>query len=236
MRCKNCGWPNDDDAKRCVKCNSPLTRPTVATGHGQPSRPVSPVVDRKEENAHPEPPRQRGATSLTNEWSACPSCGYPVSRKLSRCPGCGTANKGYIDADSPADSPAVTPAPPVTVTETPRETPVTPHTPLDNTGSRPAAASSLTLQRESWINENRCHAPETLEGDRITLNRANTDPDNNTIDPAAQAIIVNENGRWYIENLSPAATTFVKVTRRMELEEGDIIVMGNRLFTFHSKK
>lgn len=232
MRCKNCGWPNDDDAKRCVKCNSPLTRPTVATGHGQPSRPVSPVVDRKEENAYPEPPRQRGATSLTNEWSACPSCGYPVSRKLSRCPGCGTANKGYIDADSPA----VTPAPPATVTETPRETPVTLHTPLDNTGSRPAAASSLTLQRESWINENRCHAPETLEGDRITLNRANTDPDNNTIDPAAQAIIVNEDGRWYIENLSPAATTFVKVTRRMELEEGDIIVMGNRSFTFHSKK
>lgn len=235
MRCKNCGWPNDDDAKRCVKCNAPLTRPTVATGHGQPSRPVPTVVDRKEEVAHPEPPRQRGATSLTNEWSACPSCGYPVSRKLSRCPGCGTANKGYIDADGPAVAPGPA-TPPVTVKETPRENPVKVGTPLNDTGNRSAAAPSLTLQRESWINENRCHAPETLEGNRVTLNRANTDPANETIDPSAQATLVNENGQWYIENQSPAATTFVKVTRRMKLEDGDIIVMGNRSFTFHSKK
>lgn len=235
MRCKNCGWPNDDEAKRCVKCNAPLTRPTVATGHGQPSRPVPPVVDRKEEVAHPEPPRQRGATSLTNEWSACPSCGYPVSRKLSRCPGCGTANKGYIDADGPAVAPGPA-TPPVTVKETPRENPVKVGTPLNDTGNRSAAAPSLTLQRESWINENRCHAPETLEGNRVTLNRANTDPANETIDPSAQATLVNENGQWYIENQSPAATTFVKVTRRMKLEDGDIIVMGNRSFTFHSKK
>lgn len=108
---------------------------------------------------------------------------------------------------------------------------MTVNTPVNN-----PAATSLTLQRESWINENRCHEPETLEGDRITLNRANTDPANDTIDPSAQALLVNENGQWYIENQSPAATTFVKVTRRMKLEDGDIIVMGNRSFTFHSKK
>lgn len=25
MRCKNCGWPNEDNVTRCIKCNSPLT-------------------------------------------------------------------------------------------------------------------------------------------------------------------------------------------------------------------
>ena len=24
MRCKNCGWPNEDNVSRCVKCNAPL--------------------------------------------------------------------------------------------------------------------------------------------------------------------------------------------------------------------
>ena len=69
----------------------------------------------------------------------------------------------------------------------------------------------------------------------MKLNRANCDPDNTTIDAVCHAVLVNRGGEWFIENKAGAATTYVKVTRRIKLEDGDTIVMGNRSFTFHKK-
>lgn len=226
MRCKNCGWPNDEDAKRCVKCNAPLSRPTVvATPQSEKPHAIPPAPNPDQ----PEAPRPRTATSLTNEWSACPACGYPVSRKLSRCPGCGTENKGYIDTTTPAVKPDNEPVPVSVPVPDPISVPVSdPIIPATND-------TTVTIKREAWINEN-CNYPETpLDGNNITLNRSNCDPDNTTIDSIGQATLVNEGGEWFIENLSPAVTTYLKVTRRMPLEDGDIIVMGNRSFTFHKK-
>ena len=40
MRCKNCGYVNDDNVAKCIKCNAPLQGSMVS----QPSQPVQPSV------------------------------------------------------------------------------------------------------------------------------------------------------------------------------------------------
>ena len=73
-----------------------------------------------------------------------------------------------------------------------------------------------------------------LSGDRIILNRANTDPANNTITSGEQAELTFENGAWYICDKSYQKTTYVHASRKMKLEKGDIIILGNRRFEFNS--
>ena len=48
-----------------------------------------------------------------------------------------------------------------------------------------------------------------------------------------QAIVTRIDGRWYIEDKSEQKTTFVQAAKRIELHDGDIILLGNRLFEFH---
>lgn len=46
-------------------------------------------------------------------------------------------------------------------------------------------------------------------------------------------MVSQENGHWYIEDASDQKTTFVQAARKTELHDGDIILLGNRLFEFH---
>ena len=70
------------------------------------------------------------------------------------------------------------------------------------------------------------------EGKDIILNRANTEPQNPTITSKQQAKLIFDDGKWYIENYSQFETTFISVNRRMQLESGDIIMLGDRRFLF----
>lgn len=69
----------------------------------------------------------------------------------------------------------------------------------------------------------------------VVLNRQNTEPDNNSITSHQQAVLSFENGKWYIEDKSSFKTTFIRVTKKTELEDGDIIVLGNREFKFSNR-
>lgn len=69
----------------------------------------------------------------------------------------------------------------------------------------------------------------------VVLNRQNTDPENSSITSRQQAIMSFEDGKWYIEDRSSFKTTFIRVTKKTELQEGDIIVLGDRAFKFSKK-
>lgn len=62
------------------------------------------------------------------------------------------------------------------------------------------------------------------------LNRGNVDGGNPSIDEGKQASIAFENGKWYIENLSSMQNTFVCKKGKVELESGDVVVIGNRRY------
>lgn len=71
-------------------------------------------------------------------------------------------------------------------------------------------------------------------GDEVELYRGNTDPANNTISRDMQARLTFSDGKWSIEDCSALRTTFIRPSRKMELQDGDVIVMGNREFIFKS--
>jgi hypothetical protein len=75
----------------------------------------------------------------------------------------------------------------------------------------------------------------TFDTPQVVLNRQNTDPENSSITSRQQAIMSFEDGKWYIEDRSSFKTTFIRVTKKTELQEGDIIVLGDRAFKFSKK-
>jgi hypothetical protein len=74
---------------------------------------------------------------------------------------------------------------------------------------------------------------QEYEGKEVLLNRENTDPENASITSREQATITYTDGRWYIEDKSEQKTTFVQAAKKIELHDGDVILLGNRLFEFH---
>jgi hypothetical protein len=71
-----------------------------------------------------------------------------------------------------------------------------------------------------------------FEGNEVLLNRENTDSKNMTITSQKQAVIRREGGVWTIEDLSEYQTTFVQAARHIELQDGDLILLGNQLYRF----
>lgn len=70
------------------------------------------------------------------------------------------------------------------------------------------------------------------KGNEVLLNRDNTEPSNLSITSKEQALIKYEEGQWYVENRSQLKTTYVVVDRRIELHDGDVVILGNRKFRF----
>jgi len=97
---------------------------------------------------------------------------------------------------------------------------------------RPGKRSHCTL---TLIPEEKEHIAQTtlsFSGDEIILNRENTDPENITITSKEQAILVYENKRWYIQDRSELKTTYIQAAEKVEINPGDIILLGDRQFEF----
>lgn len=90
-----------------------------------------------------------------------------------------------------------------------------------------------TLKPISWERERIDYQPISYTGEKIILNRTNTDANNQTITSHEQASLTYINGEWYIEDLSANHSTMVRVMRPIKLESGDIIMLGNRMFEFN---
>ena len=84
--------------------------------------------------------------------------------------------------------------------------------------------------------ENERHQPQdlTFSGDEVVLNRGNLEQNNMSITSRTHATITYEDGKFYIVDGSDFKTTFVQARQKTELHEGDIILMGDRMFEFHS--
>ena len=75
----------------------------------------------------------------------------------------------------------------------------------------------------------------TYEGESIMLTRSNTDPMNPTITSKNQAQLTCEDGKWFIENHSELKSTLLECNRKMEIMNGDVIILGDRKFKFNSE-
>lgn len=228
MRCKNCGWPNEDGVSRCVKCNAPLQGSMIDSNRHSS---VQSGNDEPLNATLREPSSSVGGytPSGSNNTNSCPQCGYPISAGMNECPICHTAiavaqpsgnsslnqNRGENRGSNPN-----------------RGHGFRPHGGTINPWSTPSEDSFCTLRRIPWQNERVSYEPVSYSGESIILNRANTDSNNNSITSREQALISYENGEWFIENKSDLQTTLIRVDRKLKLEDGDVIVLGNRMFEF----
>lgn len=222
MRCSNCGWENTADATRCVKCNAPIghsdaSRPSYGNSRGYSS--VSSGDNSQVlRGTVPEgqifgsvPAMEQNKVSGSN---TCPKCGYLLGRGISSCPRCGCSISGARGSQAVSDSHSSS-SRPGTV----------------NPWSKPQSMNECSLTPVPWEGD-AAGSPMRYNGSTIVLNRANTDPSNNTITSKVQAELVRESDGWYLTDRSDLQTTFVHAGRKTKLEDGDIVILGNRRFVF----
>lgn len=219
MRCNNCGWSNEPNAKRCEKCNAPLNGSMIGSVDDSEEKEVHEAEHEADilKDTLREVPDNDGGTS-------CPRCGYNVAPYMQVCPICQTpVNSKGKDINKPQGESS-------NVHNNTRGT-INPWA----KGMYQHDAYFCQLQPVAWEGESIEYQPLSYSGEQIVLNRANTDPNNQTITSKEQAILTHENGCWFIENQSEHKSTYIQVNRKMKLNDGDIIVMGNRYFVFHEK-
>lgn len=238
MRCKNCGWPNKPNETTCVKCHTPLTAdddvnefPGPCGGAGSSNLGKTVCEDEvfgsgRPQASDPMPEREEASR-------VCPKCGYPLRPGVEKCPNCkfqisGQARPAYKREE---EVPPIGARRPTRMDAGPGGTPyrgtVNPY--MMSMDTEP----SFVLKPVRRVNER--HEPEALEfeGREVSLNRANTEEGNPSITSREQAVVTHSDGHWYIEDRSGQRTTFVQAASRIELHDGDLILLGNRLFEFH---
>ena len=138
----------------------------------------------------------------------CKNCEYPIMPGSLHCPQCGANADDLSLKYSSADA---------------RKT-ISP-------GRRSVCTLKFIFEPNENISEE--NALLSFSGKEIILNRGNTEPDNNTITSKEQARLVCENHKWYIQDKSELQTTFVRPGEKMEIKDGDIILLGDRRFRFN---
>jgi len=223
MRCNNCGWDNSSGLAKCEKCNAPLKGSMVEqnghiSGANKSDNGITGTIRGKQaeqkdyiDQENVEKEGERNAGEQTGPLTNCEQCGYPLVPGAVTCPDCGTNIK-------PSEG--------------------------DERKLEPNPAPGGTINPWQQAQKNKCYLkaierdgekafqPTEFSGDEIILNRANLENENFTITRKTQAIIKNINGKWFIEDGSAGQTTFIHISKRVEIKRGDIILMGNRKFQF----
>lgn len=212
MRCGNCGWPNKPNETTCVKCHAPLEVEEYS------SRPINATV------------REQEVFGCDNkEENVCPKCGYPIRGNSHNCPNC-----NYEFAYNCSEN---------HVSEKRRQTRMeNPMQDKDVKGTinpymqSAAPEPGFVLSPIKRINEKKDFVDLEYEGREVILTRDNTEADNSSITSHEQALLSYNNGKWSIEDKSEQGTTFVRASRKIELNNGDVILLGNRLFEFRQSE
>lgn len=251
LRCNECGYSNAPGQTSCAKCGSKLdTASSSASAAGnaasQAAKTVAggassaPPIDSTPQGGHktvmgqasnmpawdkPAAAASSGGAS-TDSNIKCPSCGfYPLRAAVSAtdpCPNCGS--KG---ASASAPSQESAPANP-----SPKGSGL-----ADGKGAaKTMMLSDLTPEEEEKpgfaLVEERSQEQLVFDGEETTLKRDVLDADNMSISGTAHASIKLKDGKWTIQDLSSNGATFIQVKGEVELNDGDKILIGNKIYTF----
>lgn len=169
----------------------------------------------------------------------CKQCGYPVIDAMSSCPNCGAIVSGSDTADTitcphcglteidPSEEYCPECGEPLyeieqnysSETSFEEVIPICTLSPITVTGER--KISTRTFEDE---------------GEGVSLVRANTAPNDQSIDEELQAHLFFYDGNWYIEEgVENRRSTYVHAGKGIKLAPGDIIRLGDREFEFNIK-
>lgn len=217
MRCQFCGWENPETKSTCEKCNQPL----VQTGSSIKSddvsasdvNQVSDMPTQQYEQFNPKATVRETGADLSKPSGSCPACGYTLDGE-DVCPCCGASVAGNVADVGEMD-----------FKKTVR--------PNHNLRFNPEQPQGFTLVKLSDSEE--AIDSTKFDSDEVSLNRDNTDPANQTITSQNQAIVKKEGSKWVITDQSALHSTYVQASRPIELQDGDLILLGDQLFRFEVK-
>lgn len=254
-RCNNCGWQNPDGASCCERCGSALNsqnslntdvsiqQNTYSQEASSPLR--STLREAVAFDGNVSSKNHDGNTENQND--ICCNCGYSLSPVMNVCPQCGTprtqrqgehvqqsVNRSHQQAQiRNKQCPKCGADVQLNAKFCPScGQPLTMRGTI-NAWDNPQGNDFCSLKPIPWSRENIEYAPISYSGQKIILNRANTDPNNQSITSREQAVLTYDGKDWYIEDLSDQHSTMIRVSRKTKLQSGDIIALGNRLFEFN---
>ncbi len=199
----------------CPHCGYPLMdNMTSCPNCGASTTPEQPIsmaavapVPIAEAKAEPSIKGTKSSKELDfdiDEQVKCEKCGADVSISFTFCPKCGERiHLSTVRAIRHKPTPA--PEPP-----------------------KPKCHLTIIPEEDEQIEV----TPNDYEGASIILNRDNTEKSNRTITSKEQAEIICEDGKWYLLNKSELNSTLLEAGRKLELQGGDVIVLGDRRFKF----
>jgi hypothetical protein len=245
-KCGECGWPNNaDGASDCEKCGASLSGGSSASvpppspqagssdakktmmGGGQqlPDTSQAKKTVMGSGQQMPSWDASGGGASASNTSSqasgdlTCGKCGfYPLRAPVaaaSPCPNCGFAG-GPGQAAQPAQGGGISKADMKKTLafsevffEAPEKTP------------------KFTL-----LENDRVERP--FEGKEVSVGRENIDANNFSIS-GQHALFEHIDGKWVVSNQSSNGVTLVQVKGKAEIQDGDLILIGNKLFRFKTE-
>lgn len=234
MRCKHCGWNIPDKNGKCEKCGGEMLNDD--SGAAKSSRNVveEKPTTRRERKAIDDSLRktinendfkrlnEHLNETVLEEKDLCPECHLELEDGV--CPSCGYHNNlkynEQITEENMKEVKDVKKVGGKTTRWDPKADVAKGRfvlTPLSGKTRMPEGDPILF--------------PASIETE---LNRDNTDPENSTITSKTQAVVSFEDGKWGITDGSELKSTFVQATRKVELQNGDLILLGNQLYRFDS--
>lgn len=235
MRCKNCGWPNKPNEKVCVKCHSPLD---IELDNDTFDKSLNKTVLEDEVFGEASSPNVKNNSVGNEHTKTCPKCGYPVRTESDKCPNCNFPINQLSSENSCSSFDSLQYEQDRTIRRPTRMTGAG-----DEKGKYRGTINPYMMNMEmeptfvlkplKRMNERHDFEEQEYEGQEVILNRDNTEQNNPSITSRQQAVVSRVDGRWYIEDKSDQKTTFVQAGHKVELHDGDLILLGNRLFEFH---
>lgn len=231
---------------KCDKCNAPLSGSMIGSSKSvhEGRSEINNLNLKKTVSEQQVFGSAKGVVTHANDSHVlnCRQCGYPIGHGMNVCPNCGTLVQDKSGNSPSAQKSNISPQSPTcskcgaTLAIGMKYCPgcgAPQRYGTVNPWTSPQSGTFCTLKPLAWENEHIDHQPLSFSGTVISLNRDNTDPNNQTITSKEQAELTFENGSWCISDKSAQKTTYIHVERKTKLEKGDIILLGNRRFEFN---
>ena len=225
-RCNECGWSNNPmDATKCVKCGAELDDSSEEriSFQGVENKEVSndskkTVIGRVSD----EKPLDSNNPTLKKENlidGDCPSCGYTLRPGALTCPNCGEAvNK--VEKDNIKDI----------IMDKPKDKKKTMMFGDAEFNQVITESYSMSLTETSGKK-----VEFNIDGTDKNIGRKDIDENNMSISSSHATFSVNK-GKLNIEDTSSNNMTFVKAKGKTEVNDGDVIILGNQMFKVKFEK
>lgn len=203
IRCSFCGTMNRAGTYKCRSCNAVLDGSIVKKQY----RTDNGMIEHASEIRVPT-----ARESANENENSCPACGYMLRSDAKKCPNC--------------------------------QNNIVQHTPQGNNVHNHHTPMNRNLSEPIW---NDTHHPEfkiglcdkdgnisnakTYAADDVVLGREELAPTDNHIS-RKHIHLTNKDGQWYIEDVSSTHQTYIIVKEKTRIENGDVIVLGNKFYRF----